>query len=235
MTDFLLDMLWFRCPDGYHLVGSSENADEWILANSSAVINYRPFAEYDVLWSAFAKVKNANDLLAFVQSFGGLELHTVFATEGQDLKRALNLAQEFRDLLQAKARSSEKVSWVFQSWRVAEFQARVCEKREDQILARELVQHYKQFVSPLPLSVGDVSVVNDELEGILITIKPHSLISGLWLQLARQLSGPAFMRTCRYCGSLFEAGPGSPRRADATFCCSEHSVRFHSLKRSKGK
>jgi hypothetical protein len=240
MTDFMLDMAWFRCPDGYRLLQSSEDGSkkdphERILANSFAVITYWPFAKYDMLWSAFAEVKNAGDLLAFVQSFGGLELWNVYATEAQDLRRALKFAQEFRDLLQAKERSPKKVARVFRSWRLAELQARFYKERGDMIEARAHVELAQQVDVRLPLFVGDVSVEDDEAEGIRITIKPNSLISGLWLQLARKLSGRASMRTCRYCGSLFEAGPGALRRADATFCCSEHSVRFHSLKRSKGK
>ena len=80
MDDLLLSKEWFRCLDGYRLVQSSEKGGaksetgERIVANSHKIVSYRPFAQYDMLWSAFAEVKSSNDLLAFVQKFGPLDL-----------------------------------------------------------------------------------------------------------------------------------------------------------------
>jgi len=38
---------------------------------------------------------------------------------------------------------------------------------------------------------------------------------------------------CAHCGNFFKAGAGTGRRIDASFCCDEHRVRYHSLKRSE--
>ena len=84
-----------------------------------------------------------------------------------------------------------------------------------------------------PFFIGEMHLEPDPAEGVRLKIG-GSLYDGLWMQLARKLSSKTVIRTCRYCGSTFEAGAGSKRRADATFCCSEHSVRFHSLNRLKG-
>jgi hypothetical protein len=40
-------------------------------------------------------------------------------------------------------------------------------------------------------------------------------------------------RTCQYCSSLFESGPGTGKYIDAKFCSNEHKVRYFSLARTK--
>jgi hypothetical protein len=66
--------------------------------------------------------------------------------------------------------------------------------------------------------------------------RPGNLIQGLKFQLAQSLFGSTIIRACRWCGGLFEAGAGAKVkvRKDSTFCCREHSVLYHSHKRSKG-
>lgn len=61
----------------------------------------------------------------------------------------------------------------------------------------------------------------------------NSLLSGLWLQFAYAVAQDRQLKVCRRCGSFFEAGPGTGRRADAEFCSDEHRVEFHSIGRSK--
>jgi len=64
MADFLLDMEWQRCPEGYHRAPAPERsgAREWILPNSIFRLTYRPFRKYEMLFIAFAKIKTANDV-----------------------------------------------------------------------------------------------------------------------------------------------------------------------------
>ena len=128
----------------------------------------------------------------------------------------------------------KKVAAVFRSRMLAEHYVRMHKHTGDLEEARSLTQDVRSLGFRLPRVLGHVSLEEDRVKGIKIVIEPDLLISGLWLQLARKLTGPAAVRTCRYCGFLFEAGPGTSKRADATFCCSDHSVRFHSLKRSEG-
>jgi hypothetical protein len=155
--------------------------------------------------------------------------------ESQDIERALTWAGEFRALLRAKAGGSRKVAKTFRSHRLADLHARMYKYTGDLNQTPSHVQGAESFPRGLPLSVGSVTLEEDLVSGIKIVVKPESLISGLWVQLARKLAGPAVTRNCRFCGSLFEAGPGTSRRSDATFCSSDHSVRFYSLQRSRGR
>jgi hypothetical protein len=85
----------------------------------------------------------------------------------------------------------------------------------------------------LNLPIAEIDLIPDPDSGVRLRLKTESLISALWWQLAQKLSGNSMVRQCRYCGTLFEVGLGTRRRADATFCSNDHSVRFHSLRRSK--
>jgi len=84
----------------------------------------------------------------------------------------------------------------------------------------------------LSVPIAEVDLIADAANGVRLRLKTESLISALWWQLAQKLSGGSMVRQCRHCGTLFEVGLGTKRRADATFCCNQHSVRFHSLSRS---
>jgi hypothetical protein len=84
----------------------------------------------------------------------------------------------------------------------------------------------------LNMPIAEIDLIADSDKGVRLRLKTDSLISALWWQLAQKLSGSSMVRQCRHCGTLFEVGLGTKRRADATFCCKQHSMRFHSLKRS---
>jgi hypothetical protein len=82
--------------------------------------------------------------------------------------------------------------------------------------------------------VARIEFVPDTKKGLQLEITAETLLSALWWQLARKLSGDAKIRECRHCGEWFEVGAGTGRRADAQFCRPEHKVRFFSLERSRG-
>ena len=86
----------------------------------------------------------------------------------------------------------------------------------------------------LDIQIGEIDLVADANKGLRLRLKTDSLKSALWWQLGQKLSGNAIIRECRQCDKLFEVGRNTGRRSDATFCCNEHSVRFHSLRRSRG-
>lgn len=67
---------------------------------------------------------------------------------------------------------------------------------------------------------------------IQIALQPESLLGAMWLQLVCLLAGGADILSCPMCSTPFMAGPGTPRRADAQFCCVEHKKKFLSLRRS---
>jgi hypothetical protein len=131
MTDILLDMErfeWFRCPDGYRLMPPSLErkgvshepqgiVPNSIVPNSDENLSYRPFAQTDTLYIAFAKLKTSDDLLGFMNRFGPLNLtfHQEYA-----IQESLRWAGCFRELIQAGQRGPGKVWSTFRLLRTSE-------------------------------------------------------------------------------------------------------------------
>jgi hypothetical protein len=84
----------------------------------------------------------------------------------------------------------------------------------------------------IPSNKLEAHLVADQ-DGIHLEFRPSTLIDALWLQLGQELSGGTRILRCMHCHQTFRAGPGTRRRADATFCCDEHRIRFNSLARSR--
>ena len=101
--------------------------------------------------------------------------------------------------------------------------AKLMEKRLRQVSGRQ---------DDIPLNNLGAHLVTDR-EGTRLEFRPSTLIDALWLQLGQELSGGSRILRCMHCGQLFRAGPGTGRRADATFCSDEHRIEFNSLKRSQ--
>jgi hypothetical protein len=60
-----------------------------------------------------------------------------------------------------------------------------------------------------------------------------SLRSALWLEIAHDVSGVSLARECAFCGTLFNAGPGTGRQASAKFCSDPHRIAYNSRKRPR--
>jgi hypothetical protein len=224
MQTFSIDIEWFQCPDGYRLVprGSISKGDppmDRIVASSDRSVAYRPFDGFDSLYKEFAKVKTADDLLGFVKRFGLLEKGSewdadfdgeypvaAWKYEGNSVPKYLAQARLFRDVLLRKQNGPKAVAAFIRS-------------------------HKEEFGGKV---VSHLALVADPTTGIKLAVAPIDLIHGLKYQLVQSLIGSTIIRVCRYCGAFFEAGPGGKVRSDATFCCHEHSVLYHSHKRSKG-
>ena len=231
MKAFSIDLEWFRCPDGYRLVprGSMDDGGppmDRIVASSDRTDAYRPFDHFDSLYKEFAKLKIADDLLGFVKRFGLLEkspeyeadfhqgddgepvLGGVSEYEGNSVPKYLTEARLFREFLLRKENGPKAVAAFFRS--------------------------HKEF------GIGSgLTLVANPSTGVEFAVTPTgNLIQGLKFQLAQSLIGSTLIRACRWCGDLFEAGAGAKVRKkvrkDSTFCCREHSVLYHSHKRSKG-
>jgi hypothetical protein len=230
MRAFSIDFEWFRCRDGYRLVprGSVRCGDppmDRIVASSDRTETYRPFDHFDSLYKEFAKVKTADDLLGFVKRFGLLEegpeydadfyqgdegepvLGGVSEYEGNSVPKYLTQARLFREFLLRKESGPKAVAAFFRS---------------------------QNGGMAIPLTL-----VADPSTGVEFAVTPRDLIHGLKFQLAQSLIGSTIIRACRWCGGLFEAGAAAKVRKkvrkDATFCCREHSVLYHSHKRSKDR
>lgn len=224
MTAFSIDFEWFRCPDGYHLIPDVPEPMARIVASSDRTAAYRPFDKFDSLYTEFAKVKTADDLLGFVKRFGFLETGPEYEAdfdlgdegepvfggvteyEGNSVPKYLTQARLFREFLLRKEKGPKAIAAFFRSHKFG-------------------------------IGVG-LTVVADPSTGIEFAVTLPDLIAGLRFQLAQSLMGSTIIRACRWCGGLFEAGAGAKVRKkvrkDSTFCCREHSVLYHSHKRSKG-
>jgi hypothetical protein len=66
-----------------------------------------------------------------------------------------------------------------------------------------------------------------------LQLAPPTLLDAIWLQFGQALASNANLRQCDQCGTWFEAGAGSGRRADAKFCSDGCRIRFNSDKRSR--
>ncbi len=226
MAEFLLDFEWFRCPDGYRVVragdltgGQIPNPDDlWIAAKSDKRAVYRPLEKYDLLYVAFANLKSLDEVVKFVNLYGPLRATT--SKWGDSISEALKSAQFFRDLLRCKSLGPKKLMSFYVAHEKASWRAAGLTPPEDDF--RELER-----------SMGTIYLVPNPKRGVGLRADVEVLMAGLWWQLAQKLSGDTTIRECRYCGTLFAVGPNTGLRSDATFCSSEHSIRFHSLKRSK--
>jgi hypothetical protein len=232
-----IDLEWFRCPKGYRLVHAGEIARsrgenpatypdvDWVVPNTDERISYRPLDEYDLLCVAFSKLKTSNDLLDFIDLYGPITQSS--PVWGDSVPGFLRSSRQFYELLACKNRGAKRLASVFNA----------------QVKAN-LARAYEAGGEPLPKDynfgelnrlVGTADIVADPLRGIHIKITTETLIGGLWWQLAQKLSGETNIQICRYCNTPFEAGPGTGRHLDATFCCNEHKVRYFSLARTKRK
>jgi hypothetical protein len=240
MLDFQI-RFGFQCfADGYIIepapsVPADSAPGVMIVPKGKAPGPHIPFEKFDMLYTAFAKLRTQDELLGFIDKFGLL-----MGRGGDLVSEVLREAQFFRDLLAAKEKSSKKVATCFESQlrvRVAEDYKKInlelpsnAELWEWQAMVGNLIDLETLFRH----SVARIELVPHPKKGLQLEITAETLISALWWQLARKLSGEAKIRECRHCGEWFEVGAGTARRADSQFCSQEHKIRFFSLERSRG-
>jgi hypothetical protein len=226
-----------RFVEGYSLQSDPSGAQgNIIVPKGRAPGRYIAFEKFDTLYGVFARLRTQSELLDFVDKFGLL-----MGRGGDSVVHVLREAQYFRDLLAAKEKNQKKVAACFESQlrvRLAESYKKVhvelppnAELWEWQAAVGNLVD----LEDLLSQSVARIQLLPDAKRGLQLEITAETLLSALWWQLARKLSGEAKIRECRHCEKWFEVGAGSGRRADAQFCCREHKVRFFSFERSRGE
>ena len=79
--------------------------------------------------------------------------------------------------------------------------------------------------------IGSVELVSDSNTGLGLKMRPPNLLGAMWYQLGLKLS-KGTLKTCPVCDEAFEVGAGG-LRADATFCCNDHKVKFFNRKRPR--
>jgi hypothetical protein len=239
VLEFKIRFDFHRFAEGYALepdrsLPTDSAPGNIILPKGRAPGRYISFEKFDMLYSAFAKLRTQDELLAFVDKFGLL-----MGRGGDSVFQVLREAKFFRDLLAAKEKNAKNVAACFESQlrvRLAETYKQVnlelppnAELWEWQAMVGNLIDLQDLF----RYFVARVELVPDAKKGLQVEITAETLISALWWQLARKLSGEGKIRECRHCGEWFEVGADSGRRADSQFCCREHTVRFFSLERSR--
>jgi hypothetical protein len=214
MLDGKIEIEWQRDVTGYDLlpatrgkpgegtlIAGSANAER-IVPRGGKLIRYRPMT-LDRLYTRFASVRTADDLLRFIERFGPLTELGRSRDDGEPVLNALEHAEAFRSFLNYRGDDAALASWA---------------GAEGKRIGRL-----------------EVMLVQDAASGALcLEYRPPSLLSALWLQLARKLSGNPPFRECLYCGIWFETGPGTGRRRDAKFCTDDHRVVFNRHKQTKG-
>jgi hypothetical protein len=237
MANLFIDFEWHRCPKGYRLGQAREIArvtgkaapetypdETWIVPNGAERTPYRPFDRDIPIYSAFARVRTAEDLLKFAEIYGSLGW--TYPDWGESVSRDLMTAQAFRDLLSSKSKGPRVLADTFNSR-----------------LRAMRINNLMRDMQPVPADIdeeefqvwfGTTHIVADPKKGVRLKIKNETLSEGLWWQLAVKLMDNLDFVECRQCGQWFETGPGAGRRQGAEFCSDKCRILFNSLKRSKG-
>jgi hypothetical protein len=237
MATLSIDLGWHLDSKGYRLV-DHDSYGSIIVANGGKLKHTRPLDGIDGLFKVYSNVRTPAGLLAFVEVHGLLHDHS-YKTPWMDAvleKGAMDDSPLGRYKLQmrrasANAPKTESVSEHLQTaklFRRIMLQAQVGWRRAPRFLALELSRRF----SGTPL--GEIRLRDDVNRGFRLIFTTNSLMDGLWLQLAANISGGASFRSCARCGELFETGPGTGRRADSRFCKDAHRIEFNSRNRSKG-
>jgi hypothetical protein len=229
-SDLLKDFEWYRDKKGYRLALDPpfkspviQEDDHVIVAKGrpSDLIRYRPFARGGDLCAPFALIKTAKGLLRFVNDHGPLTARLLplsppnerlakmrqLLSRGESVDLSLGHAKMFAELLRLKSQGeTRKLASYFESDKPSDFSV------------RDLI--------------GRVELVGDPNKGLRLKMCPPHLLGALWYQLGLKLS-QATLRTCPVCDKVFEVGTGTRLRADATFCCREHKVKYFNHKRPR--
>ena len=221
MNTLEVQLDWYKDSKGYR-VNDYGKYGKTIVGNGGRLVPIRPL-QNDMVFMAFEKVSSELELLEFVKHYGLLENPSYkYGRESLDAKTLppiesrpiifgekvddhLETAQMFRDLITLTRRKG-RASETLSGW------------VEQRMLDEKLGEIGLEFVSG---------------RGFQMVLKADSLMNGMLLQLAQKISGQSKFQSCEFCGVTFEVGPGTKRRADATFCKPEHKILFHSRKRSR--
>lgn len=197
---------WATELKGYKLSRDAQGAERIVRRGRKS--EPRRYALPDNLFQIFIKVVTDTDgLLRFMQDYGPLTaygLGHVGQDGGERVLLVLHQARMMREIYQRAAATGKRPRF-----------------RADGI------------IMSTPASVEAAAVWSETEKAWHFELRPKYLMDALWLQFAQFLVGDQQLRTCKHCGTIFEAGRGTGRRLDAQFCSDEHRISFNSLRRSK--
>lgn len=219
------EFTWSRDALGYE-IKSFGRLGAYIVGRGGRKVRISPLTGGQT-YLAFARVDSQEKLLRFVELHGLLEHEetpkpsrvnaTTFEllpdqVEGEDVEDILQSALRFREVLRwntdrRKRPSEEAMAWI------------------ERLLEADGLGRVSLDLGPTGLGPAGGS--------LRPVFRPDTLLSGMLWQLALATSGGKHFRPCAFCGSFFEVGPGSGRRAHSGYCSPEHRVLFHSRNRSR--
>ena len=237
MAQLHIDLEWNRDAEGYSLLPAEEpglrvasqtrNAlaavlagvtfPDWLAPRAAPpkpqrvvrcggrLLPYRPLLEFAGLFQVFAnKATTADGVLDFIEKFGPLTQAGLEKDQGEDVSCIITQAKAMAGLLEGHS-----------------------------ALGRTGLAG---LLRGRGIKLGSIETelnVGRGTETLRMQLSVRDLLTGLWVQFGQALASGAIIRSCRHCGMLFEAGPGTGRRLDAKFCSDDHRVAFNSLRRSK--
>jgi hypothetical protein len=235
MPTLPIHLEWHKDAEGYRLA-DDDNYGNVIVNCGGELISTRPLESKDRLFKVFSNLTNADGLLEFVQQNGLFyqpsyigPAWSLITSAKKDLFHADvegNLGRRDRSF-SSRGESVEDLLSTAALFRKVMLQSTKGWKRVPQSLDLELSGRFYRK------SLGEIGFDGDQRRGFRHTFTTDSLMNGLWLQLAGDVSGGAAFRSCARCGVVFETGPGTDRRADSKFCSDAHRIEFNSRKRSK--
>ena len=232
MPTLPIHLEWYKDESGYRWTDDGD-----FIVNCGGKLNpTRPLEKKDRLFKVFSDLTKADDLIQFVRQNGLLyqpsytgpvwsqvtgSMKDLFhanveANLGYRDRSSSSQGESVADLLSTAALFKKIMLQSAKGW-----------KRVPKSLDLELSTRFRQK------SLGEIGLYGDRGRGFQHNFTTNSLMNGLWLQLAGDVSGGALFRECAKCGAVFETGPGTGRRADSKFCCDAHRIEFNSRQRTK--
>jgi hypothetical protein len=215
---------WQRDAAGYRLEDMGRYG-KTIVRNGGKWIATAPLAENEMLYAEFAGVKTPEHLLAFANRYGYLS-HTetpgcvaFYHTESGGLVSRDDgySGEKVEDLLEA--------AHLVRQVMIAENSGRKSIPLKDARTLTNLLEGE---------DVGQFRLAADKKRGFRFVFEATSLLNAIWIQLAKKAGGGVKFGMCRYCGTWFEMGPGTGKRADSDFCKTSHRVAFNRQQRNEG-
>ena len=209
------DWVWQAIEDRALDASTIENWSPWrrrfLVPCGGDVIGYHPLDEHPALFMELSETANSfSGLVSFVSKYGLLQREA--------LENRLSLGGKADSPLVRVANSNEIKSTLNQIGllRRAVIAKERGEKSGD---FSQLIQlfHLKQvFGGARSITVG---LKRNKAGGLpILSLGPHDLIYGLWLQLAQTVTSNTKLRRCAWCSTWFSFGTGTGRRKSAHYC-----------------
>jgi hypothetical protein len=212
---------WFVDEKGYRVEGADNSRT--IVPMGGDLRRIKPL-EKDRLFHTFAQVGSDADLLNFVENYGLLETPgdrtdygaTVFDPDTMRPvpNRPVMFGESVADHLKTASMFAKTMAFAARRGRAS---LKLSEFIHDRLLDDQL---------------GRISWGFSPSAGFTMQLAANTLLNGMLMQLAQEISAQPAFRLCEYCKKPFALGSRAGRRAHAIFCSPEHKKQFHSRKRS---